>query len=117
MKKENRTRNIPIRVWLSETENAELERKAKLAGLPKSTVIRMLLKGYEPREKPDRRFYETMNRLSAIGNNVNQLARKANALGLADSGELAEQARQWNQFQLEVEHTFLLPVKSRLKWE
>ena len=43
MKTENRKRNIPIRVWLSKSENAELNRKAKMTGLPKSTVIRLLL--------------------------------------------------------------------------
>lgn len=51
MKTENRKRNIPIRVWLSKSENAELNRKAKMTGLPKSTVIRLLLKSYEPKEK------------------------------------------------------------------
>ncbi len=45
MKTENRKRNIPIRVWLSRSENAELNRKAKMTGLPKSTVIRLLLHG------------------------------------------------------------------------
>ena len=83
MKTDNRKRNIPIRVWLSKSENAELSRKAKITGLPKSTVIRLLLNNYEPKEKPDTRFYEAMRQLSAIGNNINQLAHKANAGGFA----------------------------------
>lgn len=82
MKTDNRKRNIPIRVWLSKSENAELSRKAKITGLPKSTVIRLLLNNYEPKEKPDTRFYEAMRQLSAIGNNINQLALKANTLDL-----------------------------------
>ena len=79
MKTDNRKRNIPIRVWLSKSENAELSRKAKITGLPKSTVIRLLLNNYEPKEKPDTRFYEAMRQLSAIGNNINQIARSVNA--------------------------------------
>ena len=46
------------------------------------SVIRLLLKGYEPREKPDERFYDVMRELSAIGNNINQLAAKANTLAV-----------------------------------
>ncbi len=39
---------------------------------------------YEPREKPDQRFYEAMHQLYAIGNNINQIVRRANSLGFAD---------------------------------
>ena len=77
MKADNRKRNIPIRIWLSKSENAEQSRKAKITGLPKSTVIRLPLNNYEPKEKPDARFYEAMRQLSVIGNNINRLAVKA----------------------------------------
>lgn len=56
-------------------------KKAKRACLSEGGLIRLLLKGYEPREKPDERFYDVMRELSAIGNNINQLAAKANTLG------------------------------------
>lgn len=117
MKKENRTRNIPIRIWLNEKENAELNRKAESAGISKSAVIRILLKGYEPREKPDQRFYEMMRQLYAIGNSLKQIARKANALGMVDAKAYDERYRQFVKFQLAVEQTFLLPVKSDLRWK
>lgn len=117
MKTENRKRNIPIRVWLSRSENAELNRKAKMTGLPKSTVIRLLLHGYEPREKPDARFYEAMRQLSAIGNNINQLALKANALGFVDTPMLKTEAVRWHQFQADIEAVFLRPGQSNLKWQ
>ena len=117
MKTENRKRNIPIRVWLSRSENAELNRKAKMTGLPKSTVIRLLLHGYEPREKPDARFYEAMRQLSAIGNNINQLAVKANTLGFIDVPMLKAEALRWHRFQADIEAVFLRPGKSNLKWQ
>ena len=56
MKIENRKRNIPVRVWFSEKEYAELNRKAKIAGLPKSTVIRMLLCNYERKKNRTQDF-------------------------------------------------------------
>ena len=117
MKTENRKRNIPIRVWLSRSENAELNRKAKMTGLPKSTVIRLLLHGYEPREKPDARFYEAMRQLSAIGNNINQLAVKANTLGFIDVPMLKAEALRWHRFQADIEAVFLRPAESNLKWQ
>ena len=117
MKTDNRKRNIPIRVWLSKSENAELNRKTKITGLPKSTVIRMLLNNYEPREKPDARFYDTMRELSAIGNNINQLAVKANTLGFIDAPMLKAEALRWHKFQADVEAVFLRPGESNLKWQ
>lgn len=117
MKTDNRKRNIPIRVWLSKSENAELNRKAKIAGLPKSTVIRMLLCNYEPKEKPDTRFYEAMQQLSAIGNNINQLVVKANTLGLIDTPMLKAEALRWHRFQADIEAVFLRPGESNLKWQ
>ena len=75
---------IKKQFWLSLEDNAELKRKAELSGLSETSVIRLLIRGFEPREKPDARFYDTMSELSAIGNNINQLAVKANALGFVD---------------------------------
>ena len=117
MKTDNRKRNIPIRVWLSKSENAELNRKTKITGLPKSTVIRLLLNNYEPKEKPDARFYDTMRDLSAIGNNINQLAIKANALGFMDAPMLKTEAMRWHKFQADIEAVFLRPGQSNLKWQ
>ncbi len=85
MKKAKRKRDIQLWVWLNEKESAELNRKAAMAKLPKSTVIRMLLINYELREAPDERFYEAMRQFYAMNNNLNQLTRKANTLGFADA--------------------------------
>ena len=117
MKTDNRKRNIPIRVWLSKSENAELSRKAKFTCLPKYTVIRLLLNNYELKEKPDTRFYEAMRQLSAIGNYINQLALKANTLGFIDVPMLKAEALRWHKFQADIEAVFLRPGESNLKWQ
>lgn len=88
-----------------------------MTGLPKSTVIRLLLKNYEPKKKPDAKFYEAMRQLSAIGNNINQLALKANALGFVDTPMLKTEAVRWHQFQADIEAVFLRPGQSNLKWQ
>ena len=71
----------------------------------------------EPREKPDGRFYDSMRNLSAIGNNINQLAAKAHTLGFIDVPMLKNEANRWHRFQANIEATFLRPAESKLKWE
>ena len=51
-------RRIKKQFWLSPQDARELKRKAKLCGITETAVIRILLHGYEPKEKPDARFYE-----------------------------------------------------------
>ena len=87
-----RKRNIQKIVRLNRDEAQDLQKKAKKACLSEAGLIRLLLKGYEPREKPDERFYDVMRELSAIGNNINQLARKANA-GFASRDEVTRALR------------------------
>lgn len=110
-------KRIKKQFWLSETENQELIRKAKLSGLSQTSVIRLLLMNYEPREKPDQRFHETMQQLYAIGNNINQIVRKANSLEFVDVIALEEQLDKLNRFEAEIEAFYLRPVKSQLKWK
>ena len=112
-----RRRPIDKHFRFSAAEADELARKAQLACLPEGALVRFLLKGYEPKEKPDDRFYEVMRELSAIGNNIHQLSRKANALNFIDAPMLAEEAKRWHQFQADVERQFLRPAKSELKWQ
>ena len=47
-----------------------MQKKAKKACLTEAALIRLLLRGYEPREKPDERFYDAMRELSAIGKHI-----------------------------------------------
>ena len=108
---------IKKQFWLSPQDARELKRKAKLCGITETAVIRILLHGYEPKEKPDARFYEAMRQLSAIGNNINQLAAKANTLGFVDAPQLKKEAERWHKFQADVERTFLRPDKSDMKWQ
>ena len=112
-----RKRNVDKHIWFSRAEAQELQRKAKKACLSEDGLIRLLIKGYEPKEKPDDRFYDVMRELSAIGNNINQLAAKANTLGFIDAPMLKNEAEKWNKFQAEVERHYLRPDKSGMKWQ
>lgn len=110
-------RTIKKQFWFSRDEAQDLQKKAKKACLSEAGLVRLLLRGYEPREKPDDRFYDVMRELSAIGNNINQLATKANTLGFIDAPQLKKEAERWHKFQADIERVFLRPDKSNMKWQ
>lgn len=112
-----RKRNIQKIVRFSRDEAQDLQKKAKKACLSEAGLIRLLLRGYEPREKPDERFYDVMRELYSIGNNINQLAVKANTLGFVDAPQLKKEAERWHKFQADIERTYLRPDKSEMKWQ
>lgn len=77
-----RKRNRRFSLWLNNEEFDRLEKDAQIAGLKKEPYIRKLIMGTEIRPRPPDEFAKILRELSAIGNNVNQLAYKANGLGL-----------------------------------
>ncbi len=112
-----RKRNIQKIVRFNREEAQDLQKKAKKACLSEAGLIRLLIRGYEPREKPDDRFYDAMSELSSIGNNINQLAVKANSLGFVDALLLKKEAERWHKFQADIERTYLRPDESQMKWQ
>ena len=112
-----RARNIQKIIRLNRSEAQDLQKKAKKACVSEAGLIRLLLKGYEPREKPDEKFYDAMRELSAIGNNINQLSVKANTLGFVEAQMLKREAQRWHKFQADIERVFLRPEKSEMKWQ
>lgn len=106
-----------LHIRLSEVENDDLNEKAKLCRLSKSALIRLLIKGYKPKEKTDERFYAALKELYAIGNNLNQLAYKVNKLNLIDKDEYKRQVGILDDFITKLEKEFLEPEKSELRYK
>ena len=61
-----RKRNVDKHIWFDRQEAQDLQKKAKKACLTEAALVRLLLRGYEPREKPDERFYDAMRELSGM---------------------------------------------------
>ena len=102
---------------LNATEYAHLCRQAEVTGLKKEPLVRQLIMGVNLRPRPPDAYAELLRALSAIGNNINQLAAKANTLGFVDAPQLKKEAERWHKFQADVERTFLRPDKSDMKWQ
>ncbi|MCL2860107.1 MAG: MobC family plasmid mobilization relaxosome protein [Oscillospiraceae bacterium] len=103
-----RKRNIKKQVWLNKSEAELLRKKSRKVGINESTFIRDLILGYEPKEKPDDKFYEYIKELRAIGNNLNQIATKANSIGFINVDKYNEETKKLNKFIIDIKKNFLL---------
>ena len=107
-----RKRNVQVLFRLNDEEAAYLYGLVEKSGRSKEALLRSMLMGYRLCEKPDPEFYQIMRELSAIGNRINQLAAKANALDFIDTPMLREEVRKWHDFQLDVRKKYLLPKQA-----
>lgn len=107
-----RKRNVQVLFRLNDEEAAYLYGLVEKSGRSKEALLRSMLMGYRLCEKPDPEFYQIMRELSAIGNRINQLAAKANALDFIDTPMLREEAKKWHDFQLDVRKRYLLPKRA-----
>ena len=78
-----RTKKITVR--LTDKEYAKLREMSETSGLKMEPVIRKLLVGYEIRPRPNATYIKLIKELSAVGNNLNQIAKKAHALNTIDA--------------------------------
>lgn len=97
---------------LDKEEAQIFEKKVRKTGLKKEVFLRHLVLGFEPREKPDKEFYNAMNQMSAIGNRINQIAAKANALNFIDERAYKKEADELLSLRNQMQEKFLLPVKT-----
>ena len=74
-----RKRSRHVSVWLTDQEHAHLKEQARRAGLGIDPFIRNLIGGIELRPRPPDTYAALLRELSAIGNNVNQIAHTANS--------------------------------------
>lgn len=92
-----RTRNHPVSLWLTDQESQHLKQQVEITGLKVDPFIRRLIMGVNLRPRPPDTYAALLRELSAIGNNINQLAHQANARGEATKDEIAEAARMVRQ--------------------
>ena len=85
-----RTRNHFIGLWLSDQEYRHLMKQCSISGLTTSSLLRHTILGVELRPRPPDTYAALLRELSAIGNNVNQIAYWANATKGSGKAEIAE---------------------------
>ena len=85
-----RKRNRHVSVWMNEQEYRHLKRQAEIAGMGMDPFIRSLVLGIQLRPRPPDTYAALLRELSAIGNNVNQIAHNTNASKSASQAEIDE---------------------------
>ncbi len=89
---ENRTRSIHVGTRLNEAEHKKLQELCKQTGLGSTRLLRQLITETEIKAPPTPELRELIRAVDYIGNNLNQLAHRANTIGLIDKKEW-EQAK------------------------
>lgn len=110
-------RRIKKQFWLTPEEDSEFRRKVNLTGLPQSSVIRMLISGYEPRERPGDRFFQAIKSLYEMTSTAKQLLERSHQLGVLDKETVESEIKRWAFFISNIEAEFLRPEKSPIKWK
>ncbi|MBE6111500.1 MAG: plasmid mobilization relaxosome protein MobC [Peptococcaceae bacterium] len=87
---EMRNRNISVLIRLNQTEYDYLKKQVAASGLSQEAYLRLLIAGYEIKPKPPEEYKALLRELSAIGNNVNQIAKVANSKGFIAENELED---------------------------
>jgi len=87
-----RERNHFFGVWLADKEYAHLNELCESSGLSASAVIRQTLASTQLRPRPPDQYAALLRELSAIGNNINQIAYWANAQKNIREAEIVDAA-------------------------
>ena len=75
---------------MDETEYRHLQEQCSVTGLSVSVLIRKLIVGVQLRPRPPDEYTKLLRELSAIGNNVNQIAYWANARKSIHEAEIVD---------------------------
>ena len=79
-KPKGRARVLKVVFRVNEEEYQKILDDANRVGISKSEYLRKLTKKATIKERPGTEFYEAMKQMIRIGNNLNQLTKKANSL-------------------------------------
>ena len=85
-----RKREHFIGLWLDDREYKHLLKQCSISGLNTSALIRHSVMGVELRPRPPDANAALLRELSAIGNNINQIAHNTNAKKEAEAAEVDE---------------------------
>ena len=77
---------------MDETEYRHLQEQCSVTGLSVSVLLRKLIAGVQLRPRPPDEYTRLLRELSAIGNNINQIAYWANAQKSVREAEIVDAA-------------------------
>jgi len=106
-----RNRDVQVLFRLNRKESQKLDKLVKKSGLSREAYLRQLISGVIPRDAPPPDYHSMMRELYRIGNNLNQIAQKANAVGAVDVGRYDSAVREFRQTVQTITNAVILPEK------
>ena len=113
MKDENRNRPHRVQVRLNEQEYERFCAAVKRSKLTKEAYLRHLINGYVPQDAPPPDYFSMMQQLYRIGNNLNQIARKAHVMNVIDVQQYDRAYHELEQAVITITEAVLLPRKMK----
>ena len=97
-----RKRKHQVKIWMSDEEIALLKKKINETGQDQQTVILNAIAGHKTTsaeevaelKESNKQFTDAIRQLRGIGNNVNQIARYANTVGVIQDGVNLQQVSE-----------------------
>ena len=111
MEKKKRSNTVVVR--LSDEELAALNRDVALTGCSREQYLRLTMMMYRPKAKPPADFAGVLRELSRIGNNLNQIARKANETGAIDAEDYWRNAAELQEVTSRLIREVTAPVREK----
>lgn len=74
-----RKRGKAVLVRLNEQEYVHLKRQSEITGLKMEPLVRQLILGRDVKLRPPENLAALLRQMSAMGNNINQIAKVANS--------------------------------------
>lgn len=102
-----KNRTIKKQFWFNRDEAAMLQKKAKKACITEAALVRLLVRGYEPREKPDDRFYDFARELYKVGDALTSIAQSLSRGEAFDSARYEAEVKNLHRFQERLEKEFI----------
>lgn len=104
---QGRQRFIRIVFRVNEDEYDDFLKNVSKAQVTKSEYLRRLIKQVDIKEKPDREFYNTTQQLIRIGNNLNQIAKKANSMDFINTNEYQQNVDELKNLITQIKEKYL----------
>ena len=101
-----RTKTFSVR--MSEKEYENLNKIIEKIGTTKSAFIRSVANRYLPKEQPPDEYYQFINRLTEIGNELYQIA--------SETENLNKQVKKLDELILEINKFYTMPERMDAKW-
>lgn len=105
-----RRRDCRVTLYLNDEEMDMLRRKSRAACMDHNMYLRELLRGHEPRQAPDDRFWKSMELIRELAGKIDEVAMKTD--NSVDMIAVMLEAKKWRLFQNEIEKAFLRPKGS-----